>query len=73
MRIEILALPGQGEVLAGTHRLRAQLGESVNDQKAAIDETRRSKRTMSKYAREVTEKDFDQIVSQSKTPVLVDF
>jgi thioredoxin-like negative regulator of GroEL len=45
----------------------------VNDQKAAIDETRRSKRTMSKYAREVTEKDFDQIVSQSKTPVLVDF
>jgi hypothetical protein len=42
---------------------RAQLGESVNDPKAAIDETRRRKRTMSKYAREVTEKDFDQIVS----------
>jgi len=29
--------------------------------------------TMSKYVREVNERDFDQVVLKSKTPVLVDF
>jgi thioredoxin 1 len=40
---------------------------------AIIDETLKRRPTMSEYVREVNESDFDRVVLQSKTPVLVDF
>jgi thioredoxin 1 len=67
MRIKILVWAGWEEMLAG------RIGFELNSEKKSSRRTRRRRTTMSKYVREVTEKDFDQIVSQSKTPVLVDF
>jgi thioredoxin 1 len=41
--------------------------------RAIVDEIIKRRTTMSEYVREVNESDFDQVVLQSKTPVLVDF
>ena len=41
--------------------------------KSIIDEIIKRRTTMSEYVREVNESDFDRVVLQSKTPVLVDF
>jgi len=41
--------------------------------KSIIDEITKRRTTMSEYVREVNESDFDRVVLQSKTPVLVDF